>query len=222
MNRLPYKMMSALLTVLLTASACSSSAATPTVNSNSTGPNVVAPATHVPAPTTAPVAAPTNAPAPQLQVTTVVSSAPNAIDACSLVTQDEASLAAGAQLQAGLKNSKQYTAFAQGFGLGSATLSSCTYLGTAATQYVNVIVFQFTGAANDIALQEFKTKMSQNPKVTALPGLGDLAYGMPATVIVLKGATVVAVNVVSSPQDLAAGKYDKAQALVTVALTRLP
>jgi hypothetical protein len=227
MNRLTFKMMSALLAALLTVSACSSTAATPTTNSN-TNPSVVVPPTSkptqaAPASTIAPVAAPTDTPAPRPQVTTVVSPAQNAIDACTLVTKDEATQAIGGQLQDGTKNSKQYSSFAQGLGLGSATISTCTYLGqAAAAQYVNVVVLQFTGMSSDAVIQEFKTKMGQDPKMTALSGLGDLAYGMPSTVIVLKGTSALIVSVVSSPQDLVAGKYDKAQALATVALTRLP
>lgn len=223
MNRFIFKTMSVFAAVLLTVSACSSSAATPTISSaNPTAPAASVPTISAPVPTTPPVAAPTDVPAPKPQVTTVVSQATNAIDACSLVTKDEASQAVGAPLKDGVKNAKEYSAFAQGFGLGSATISSCTYLGQAAAQYVNVFVFQFAGAANDLAQQQFKAEMSQNPKVTLLSGLGDLAYGMPATVIVQKGSVIFAINVIASPKDLAAGKYDMAQALATIALARLP
>ncbi|HET7376371.1 MAG TPA: hypothetical protein VFK30_06665, partial [Anaerolineae bacterium] len=171
LKRFTFKTMSVFVAVLLTVSACSSGAATPTISSaNPTAPAASVPTISAPVPTTPPVAAPTDNPAPKPQVTTVVSQATNAIDACSLVTKDEASQAVGAPLKDGVKNAKEYSAFAQGFGLGSATISSCTYLGQAAAQYVNVFVFQFAGAANDIALQEFKAQMSQNPKVTVLSG----------------------------------------------------
>jgi hypothetical protein len=225
MNRLTWKLMSVCLAGLLIVSACSSGAATPAASSNT---NAAVPATSEPTPaapaaTSAPTAAPADTPAPQPEVTTVVSEAQNAIDACTVVTKDEAAQAVGAQLQDGVKNSKQYTAFAQGLGLGSATFSSCTYLGQAGpSQFVNVIVFQFASQNLDALIQEFKTEMSQNPQVTALSGLGDLAYGMPASVIVLKGSTAVVVQVVTNSKDLTGGGYDKAQALIPVALGRLP
>ncbi len=69
-------------------------------------------------------------------------------------------------------------------------------------------------------MQVFKTNIGHNR--TALAGLGDMAFGMPSTVFVLKGTALLIVYVVASPQELLAGKYDRAQSLATIAMTHLP
>ncbi len=132
-----------------------------------------------------------------------------AVDACSLVTAQEAGDALGASI--GGPASRQ----AKGI------VSSCQY--TAGGMMVSVTALHFPGVSEAAAFfQSELTNAKSDSTLSPVSGLGEQAYQAANGVVVMQHGTVMMINVFFNPDVTAQVNREKAISLAEAAVKRLP